>query len=96
MFILSKKRFQFRNANNETFTTKGGMIMEKAPDWCADNIFFKLAAADGDIILAADSTEKAAVQAVAKEEAKAAAKTATAAEPAKAAAGTDTAKAAAK
>ena len=47
------------------------------------NKFFKLAAADGDIILAADSTEKAAVQAVAKEEAKAAA-------------GTDTAKAAAK
>lgn len=83
MFILSKKRFQFRNANNETFTTKGGMIMEKTPDWCADNNFFKLAKADGDIILVADSTEKAAVQAVAKEEAKAAA-------------GTDTAKAAAK
>lgn len=74
MFILSKKRFQFRNANNDTFTTKGGMVMEEAPDWCADNAFFKAAEADGHIIVAAAPTEKAAVQAVAKSEAKAAAK----------------------
>lgn len=78
MFILSKKRFEFRNANNETFTTKGGMAMEEAPDWCADNDFFKAAESDGDIIVATAPTEKAAIQAVTAAETKTAAKATTA------------------
>lgn len=48
MLILCKKRFEFRDGG-ERFTTQGGDIIEKAPDWIAKHPLYDLAVKDGDI-----------------------------------------------
>lgn len=70
MFILSKKRFQFKNQIGDVCTTKGGMELESIPDWVKDIPFFQAALDDGDIIIATSGSEKDATVAVAKAKAK--------------------------
>lgn len=69
MFILTKRRFRFR-AGDKEYITAGGLTMENAPDWIGATDLYSMALADGDIIEAKDSSEKAATVAVAKSEAK--------------------------
>lgn len=50
MVILSKKKFVL-GAGDTRFVTKGGMQLEDAPDWIVKDPLYKLALADGDIIV---------------------------------------------
>lgn len=70
MFILTKKKFHF-SLGGEHFTTKGGMEMESAPDWITSCPLYDWAVEDGDIIVAQDSSDKAATVAVAKSKSRA-------------------------
>lgn len=65
MIILSKKKFHFKAGGNH-FTTKGGRIIEEAPDWIASLPFYQWAKDDGDIVEVKDSSAKAEDVAVAK------------------------------
>lgn len=71
MVILTKKKFQFKNKAGDTFTTSGGMLMEEAPDWITSCPLYDWAVEDGDIIVAQDSSDKAATVAVAKSKSRA-------------------------
>ena len=50
MLIISKRKFMFKNVIGGSFITKGGGILEEAPDWIRENILYDLALSDGDII----------------------------------------------
>ena len=50
MLIISKRKFMFKNVFGCSFITKGGGILEEAPDWIRENILYDLALSDGDII----------------------------------------------
>ena len=65
MVILTKKKFNFK-LDGEEYTTKGGMELETAPAWISKTWLYELAVADGDIIIAEDTSEKAEDVAVAK------------------------------
>ena len=65
MIILSKKKFHFKAGGNH-FTTKGGMIIEEAPDWIASLPFYQWAKDDGDIVEVKNSSAEAEDVAVAK------------------------------
>lgn len=65
MVILTKKKFNFK-LDGEEYTTKGGMELETAPAWISQTWLYELAVADGDIIIAEDTSEKAEAVAVAK------------------------------
>ncbi len=66
MLILTKKKFQFKNADGDSFTTKGGMLIEEAPAWIAKELLYTLAKDDGDIVEVKGNTEAAEAVAVAK------------------------------
>lgn len=50
MLIISKRKFMFKNVIGGSFITKGGGILEEAPDWIRETILYDLALSDGDII----------------------------------------------
>lgn len=50
MVILTKRKFMFKSAIGETFITKGGMVIEDAPDWIQETRLFSLAVSDGDLV----------------------------------------------
>ena len=50
MLIISKKKFMFKNVIGGSFITKGGGILEEAPDWIRETLLYDLALSDGDII----------------------------------------------
>lgn len=67
MLIISKRKFMFKNVIGGSFITKGGGILEEAPDWIRENILYDLALSDGDIIeVKGSGSDKDAEAAVAK------------------------------
>lgn len=66
MVILTKRKFMFRNADGECFISKGGMVIENAPDWIPSTRIYSLALADGDIVEVKGNTQKAETAAVDK------------------------------
>ena len=67
MVILTKKKFMFRNVVGDTFTTKGGMIIEDAPDWIQSTQLYEWAVGDGDLVeVKGNGSDKDADIAVAK------------------------------
>lgn len=50
MLIISKRKFMFKNVIGGSFITKGGGILEEAPDWIRETFLYDLALSDGDII----------------------------------------------
>lgn len=66
MVILTKRKFMFRNADGECFISKGGMVIEDAPDWIVSCRIYGLALADGDLVEVKGNTQKAETAAVAK------------------------------
>nr|DAV88038.1 MAG TPA: hypothetical protein [Caudoviricetes sp.] len=50
MVIISYRKFMFNGAGGAIFVTKGGGIMEEAPDWIPGTMLYKLAYADGSIV----------------------------------------------
>ena len=66
MVILTKRKFMFRNADGECFISKGGMVIENAPDWIPSTRIYGLALADGDIVEVKGNSAEAETVAVAK------------------------------
>lgn len=67
MLIISKRKFMFKNVIGGSFITKGGGILEEAPDWIRENLLYDLARSDGDIIeVKGSGSDKDAEVAVAK------------------------------
>lgn len=67
MLIISKRKFMFKNVIGGSFITKGGGILEEAPDWIRETILYDLALSDGDIIeVKGNGSDKDAEAAVAK------------------------------
>lgn len=67
MLIISKRKFMFKNVIGDSFITKGGGILEEAPDWIRETILYDLALSDGDIIeVKGNGSDKDAEVAVAK------------------------------
>ena len=67
MLIISKRKFMFKNVIGCSFITKGGGILEEAPDWIRETILYDLALSDGDIIeVKGSGSDKEAEVAVAK------------------------------
>lgn len=67
MLIISKRKFMFTNVIGGSFITKGGGILEEAPDWIRETILYGLALSDGDIIeVKGNGSDKDAEVAVAK------------------------------
>ena len=67
MLIISKRKFMFKNVIGGSFITKGGGIMEEAPDWIRETLLYDLALSDGDIIeVKGNGSDKDAEVAVAK------------------------------
>lgn len=67
MLIISKRKFMFKNVIGGSFITKGGGILEEAPDWIRETILYGLALSDGDIIeVKGNGSDKDAEVAVAK------------------------------
>lgn len=67
MLIISKRKFMFTNVIGGSFITKGGGILEEAPDWIRENILYDLARSDGDIIeVKGSGSDKDAETAMAK------------------------------
>ena len=67
MLIISKSKSMFKNVIGGSFITKGGGILEEAPDWIRETILYGLALADGDIIeVKGNGSDKDAEVAVAK------------------------------
>lgn len=69
MLIISKRKFMFKNVIGGSFITKGGGILEEAPDWIRETILYDLALSDGDIIeVKGNGSDKDAEAALAKTE----------------------------
>lgn len=67
MLIISKRKFMFKNVFGCSFITKGGGILEEAPDWIRETFLYDLALSDGDIIeVKGSGSDKEAEVAVAK------------------------------
>lgn len=67
MLIISKRKFMFKNVIGGSFITKGGGILEEAPDWIRETILYGLALSDGDIIeVKGNGSDKDSEVAVAK------------------------------
>ena len=67
MLIISKRKFMFKNIIGGSFITKGGGILEEAPDWIRETLLYDLALSDGDIIeVKGNGSDKDAEVAVAK------------------------------
>ena len=67
MLIISKRKFMFKNVIGGSFITKGGGILEEAPDWIRETILYDLALSEGDIIeVKGNGSDKDAEVAVAK------------------------------
>lgn len=67
MLIISKRKFMFKNVIGGSFITKGGGILEEAPDWIRETFLYDLALSDGDIIeVKGNGSDKEAEVAVAK------------------------------
>ena len=67
MLIISKRKFMFKNVIGGSFITKGGGVLEEAPDWIRETILYDLALSDGDIIeVKGNGSDKDAEVAVAK------------------------------
>ena len=67
MLIISTRKFMFKNVIGGSFITKGGGILEEAPDWIRETILYDLALSDGDIIeVKGNGSDKDAAVAVAK------------------------------
>ena len=67
MLIISKRKFMFKNVIGGSFITKGGGILEEAPDWIRETLLYDLAISDGDIIeVKGNGSDKDAEVAVAK------------------------------
>lgn len=67
MLIISMRKFMFKNVIGGSFITKGGGILEEAPDWIRETILYDLALSDGDIIeVKGNGSDKDAEVAVAK------------------------------
>ena len=67
MIIISKRKFMFKNVIGGSFITKGGGILEEAPDWIRETLLYDLALSDGDIIeVKGNGSDKDAEVAVAK------------------------------
>lgn len=68
MIILTKKRFCFEHPSDVTvtFTSKGGMAIEDAPDWITGSALYKLALADADVVAVNGAGAAAETEAVAK------------------------------
>lgn len=69
MLIISKRKFMFKNVIGGSFITKGGGILEEAPDWIRETFLYNLALSDGDIIeVKGSGSDKDAEAALAKAE----------------------------
>lgn len=69
MLIISKRKFMFKNVIGGSFITKGGGILEEAPDWIRETLLYDLALSDGDIIeVKGNGSDKDAEAALAKTE----------------------------
>ena len=68
MYIISYKRFMFKGTTGNTFTTKGGGVLEEVPDWTRETELYHWASADGDIIETVSGSDKSAHAAVDKAE----------------------------
>lgn len=67
MLIISKRKFMFKNVIGGSFITKGGGILEEAPDWIRETFLYDLALSDGDIIeVKGNGSDKDAETAMAK------------------------------
>lgn len=67
MLIISKRKFMFKNVIGGSFITKGGGILEEAPDWIRETFLYDLALSDGDIIeVKGNGSDKEAETAMAK------------------------------
>lgn len=67
MLIISKRKFMFKNVIGGSFITKGGGILEEAPDWIRETFLYDLALSDGDIIeVKGNGSDKDAEAAMAK------------------------------
>ena len=67
MLIISKRKFMFKNVIGGSFITKGGGILDEAPDWIRETLLYDLALSDGDIIeVKGNGSDKDAEVAVAK------------------------------
>ena len=67
MLIISKRKFMFKNVIGGSFITKGGGILEEAPNWIRETLLYDLALSDGDIIeVKGKGSDKDAEVAVAK------------------------------
>ena len=67
MLIISKRKFMFKNVIGGSFITKGGGILEEAPDWIRETLLYDIALSDGDIIeVKGNGSDKDAEVAVAK------------------------------
>ena len=67
MLIISKRKFMFKNVIGGSFITKGGGILEEAPNWIRETLLYDLALSDGDIIeVKGNGSDKDAEVAVAK------------------------------
>ncbi len=50
MVILTKTRFMFKSVAGDVFISKGGMVIEEAPDWIQSTRLYELAVSDGDLV----------------------------------------------
>lgn len=67
MQILTKKRYIFKNGE-EQFVTQGGMVIESVPDWIAKDDLFKVAVDNGNIVEIASKSRAVTEQAVGPKE----------------------------
>lgn len=66
MLILSNKKFEFTSDQGQKFCTRGGKIIEEAPEWIKDTWLYGLAVSDGDLVEVKGSSDADADVAVAK------------------------------
>ena len=68
MQILTKKPFLFKNGD-EQFISKGGMVIESAPDWIVKTPLYPLVVADGNLVEIATKGRAVTAKGVTAEEA---------------------------
>lgn len=68
MQILTKKPFLFKNGE-EQFITKGGMVIETAPDWITKTPLYPLVVADGNLVEIATKGRAVSTKAMTADEA---------------------------
>lgn len=68
MQILTKKPFLFKNGE-EQFISKGGMVIETAPDWIVKTPLYPLAVADGNLVEIATKSRTVSAKSMTADEA---------------------------